>query len=123
MTLFILLFGLLTLLTGIIISVTPETVFGFLKTHYEKLSLQLFAVVIRMALGVFLIIQANTSKFPVTIEILGWISIMAGVFFAGIGRKNYKKIMLWALTVIKPVAQIGGIVAAAFGAFLIYAFA
>ena len=53
MTLFILLFGLLTLLTGIIISVTPETVFGFLKTHYEKLSLQLFAVVIRMALGTF----------------------------------------------------------------------
>jgi len=122
MTQFIILFGTLTLLTGLVIFINPDSIFSFLKKYYAKIELHIAAVVLRVILGIFLIVKADTSEFPIVIEVIGWISIIAGIFFAGIGRENFKSLMSWSLSIIKPMARIGGIIAAIFGAFLIYAF-
>ena len=55
-------------------------------------------------------------------EIVGWISIVAAIILAVIGRKNFNGIMSWALSLAKPVSRIGGVIVVCFGAFLIYAF-
>jgi hypothetical protein len=122
MTLFIILFGALTCLAGIVILVNPKTVFGFLRKNSDKIELHLFAVAIRLLLGVFLIYQSDASKYPFAIEIIGWLSIVAAVFFAVIGRCNFNKLMIWALSQVKTLGRVGGVIASAFGAFLIYAF-
>ena len=122
MTVLIIIFGALTLMAGIIIVINPEVIFGFLRNNLDKLELHILAVVVRLVLGVLLIYQSNLSKFPFVIEILGWTSIVAVVFIAAMGRRNFSRLVSWALSFVKPFGRVGGVFAAAFGAFLIYAF-
>jgi hypothetical protein len=122
MTVLIILFGALTLLAGIVIVIKPEVIFGFLRNNLNKMVLHILAVVIRLVLGALLIYQSDISKFPFVIEIIGWLSIVAAIFLSVMGRRNFNRLMLWALSLSKPFGRVGGILAVAFGAFLIYAF-
>lgn len=122
MTLLIIIFGALTLLAGIVIVISPEVIFGFLRNNLDKMVLHILAVVIRLVLGALLIYQSNISKFPFVIEVIGWLSIVAAIFLAVMGRRNFNRLMSWALSLSKPFGRVGGILAVAFGAFLIYAF-
>lgn len=118
----IILFGALTVLAGAVIIVNPESIFGFLRNHLDKLALHIVAVVVRLIIGILLISQSSLSKFPLTIELLGWLSIFAAVSLAVMGRQNFRRLMIWALSFLKPFGRVGGALAAAFGGFLIYAF-
>jgi hypothetical protein len=122
MTLLIIIFGALTLLAGIVIVINPEAIFGFLRNNLDKLVLHVLAVAVRLVIGILLIYQSNVSKFPFVIEIIGWLSIVAAIFLAVMGRRNFNRLMSWALSLSKPFGRVGGILAVAFGAFLIYAF-
>jgi hypothetical protein len=122
MTVLIIIFGALTLLAGIVIVINPEVIFGFLRNNLDKLVLHILAVVVRLVIGVLLIYQSNLSKFPSVIEIIGWLSIVAAIFLAVMGRRNFNRLMSWALSLSKPFGRVGGVLAVAFGAFLIYAF-
>jgi hypothetical protein len=121
MTVLIIIFGALTLLAGIVIVIKPEVIFGFLRNNLDKLALHILAVVIRLILGALLIYQSNISKFPFVIEVIGWLSIVAAILLAVMGRRNFNQLMSWALSLSKSYGRAGGILAIAFGAFLIYA--
>ncbi len=82
----IIIFGVLTLLAGIIIIINPEIIFGFLKGHLENLGLQILAIVARLVLGALLIYLSDASRFPLVIEMIGWLSIIAAISFAAIGQ-------------------------------------
>ncbi len=122
MTVVIIIFGALTLLAGIVILINPEVIFGFLRNKLDKLELHILAVVVRLVLGVVLIYQSSISKLPFVIEIVGWLSIVAAIVLTLMGRRNFNRLMSWALSFAKPIGRVGGVIAAAFGAFLIYAF-
>lgn len=122
MTILIVIFGVLILMSGIFILLNPEAIFGYLRNNSEKLELHILAVVVRVVLGVLLIYQSGESKYPFVIEIIGWLSIVAAIILAVIGRRNFSRLMSWALSFVKPLGRVGGVLAAAFGAFLIYAF-
>lgn len=122
MSLLIIIFGALTALAGILIVAEPKLIFGLLEKHSDKFSLHVLAVVVRVLLGALLIYYAAASRYPLVIEIIGWISIVAAVVLAAIGRANFKRLMSWALTQARPIARLGGVVAVIFGAFLVYAF-
>jgi hypothetical protein len=122
MTELIIIFGALTLLAGVVILINPEVIFGYLRSNLDKLVIHILAVVVRLIIGVLLINQSGLSKFPLVIEILGWLSIVAALSLAAMGRHNFHRLMSWALTFIKPYGRVGGVFAAAFGGFLIYAF-
>ncbi len=115
-------FGALTLLAGLVIIINPEIIFGILRNKLDKIELHIIAVALRFILGILLIYQSNVSKFPFVIEILGWLAIVAAIFFALMGRKNFICLITWALSLVKPYGRIGGIIAAVFGTFLVYAF-
>jgi len=122
MTILIILFGALTSLAGILIVINPETVFGILRKNLDKLELHILAVVVRLVLGALLIFQADASKYPVAIEVIGWLSVVAAISLSVIGRQRFRRLMSWALTLAKPLGRAGGVAAACFGVFLIYAF-
>ena len=122
MTKLIIIFGALSLLVGIVIVINPEVIFGSLRKNLDKPGVQILAVVVRLIIGALLISQSSLSKFPLAIEIIGWLSIVAAVFLAVIGRHNFNRIVSWALSLSNPYERIGGIIAATFGSFLIYAF-
>jgi hypothetical protein len=122
MTFFIVVFGALTFLAGIAILANPENVFGLLRKKIAKIEIQILAVAIRLVLGIFLVYQSGDSKYPFVIEIIGWLSVFAAVIFAVIGRSNFINLMSWALLRTNYLGRIGGLVASAFGGFLIHAF-
>ncbi|MBW2252864.1 MAG: hypothetical protein JRF60_20180 [Deltaproteobacteria bacterium] len=55
-------------------------------------------------------------------KLIGWLSIVAAIFLSVMGRRNFNRLMSWALSLSKPLGHVGGVLAVAFGAFLIYAF-
>jgi len=118
----IIVFGILTLLAGVVIIINPEIVFAFLKRYLKKLELQILAIVVRLLLGALLIYLAGVSKFPLVIEVIGWLSIITAITFAIIGRNNFKRLMSCAMSFQKPYGHFGGFIAICFGGFLIYAF-
>ena len=122
MTILIILFGLLTLLAGVIIVINPDIIFGYLRDNLDRPWLQLVAIIVRLVLGILLIHTAELSRFPLIIEMLGWLSIAAAVTFALIGRQRFLKLMAWAFSLLKPYGRIGGLLAIAFGGFLVYAY-
>jgi len=119
MTVLIIIFGALTLLAGIVIVINPEAIFGFLRNNPDKPILHILAIVVRLVIGVLLIHQSNVSKFPFVIEFIGWLSIVAAVFLAVMGRRNFNRLMSWALSLLKSFGRFGGVLAAAFGGLLI----
>jgi hypothetical protein len=122
MTALIVIFGAMILLAGVVIAINPEIVFGYLRNNPDRLTIHILAVVVRLLIGVLLVSQSSLSKFPLTVEFLGWFSIFAALFLAVMGRYNFQRLMCWALTFLKPFGSVGGVFAAAFGGFLIYAF-
>jgi hypothetical protein len=117
----IILFGIATIVAGIIIVINPATVFGLLRRKLESLGLHISAVVVRIILGAALIICAAESKYPTAILILGWISIVAAAVLGIMGRTKFKRLMSWALNVAPSFGRLGGLLAILFGGFLIHA--
>ena len=122
MTELIIIIGALIFLAGLVIVTRPELIFGYLRRHFDKPAIHVAAVVLRLVIGVLLINQSGLSKYPLVMEILGWLSIVAALFLAVIGRQNFLRLMTWALSLLNPYGRIGGIFASAFGAFLVHAF-
>lgn len=118
----IIVFGALVAVAGVIIIINPELIFGFLKQNIQKTSLHITAVVVRLLLGVLLISSADVSRFPLVVEVLGWLSIVAALVFAAVGRRNFIRLMSWALSLSQPLGRLGGVFASGFGGFLVYAF-
>jgi hypothetical protein len=119
-------FGVLIFIAGISLIVKADIIFKVLRDNSEQLWLYIGAVIVRLLFGILFINKANESKFPVVIEIIGWIAILAGIVFIVIGRKRFQRLMLWAFSLKesmwKPMGYIGGILAVCLGLFLIYAY-
>lgn len=115
-------FGIFMIVIGITLIANPVVLFNSLKDNADKLWLHISAVVVRLLLGVLLIYQASASKFPVTIEVIGWIAIVASLILTLIGRNKFKRLMSWALSLLTPYGRIGGVLTLSFGWLLIYAF-
>ena len=122
MTIIIIIFGSLILLAGALLLINPQTIFGFLRKNIENPVIQLFAILVRLVIGILLITQSNLSRYPSTIEIIGWILIIAGISLALIGPANFRQLMSWVLKKFVAFGQIAGVIAIAFGGFLVYAF-
>jgi hypothetical protein len=122
MTPIIVFFGLLIFLAGIIIVINPDTIFGVLRNNLEKVSLHVLAVGVRVVIGILLILSASASKYPTIIAILGWLSLVAAATLFVIGRRRFLRLMCWALSLPQPYSRISGLVAMAFGGFLVHAF-
>jgi len=115
------LFGTATIVTGIIIVINPESVFGLMRRKLGSLGLHILAVVVRIIIGVALIMCAAESKYPTAILILGWISIVAASVLGIMGRSNFRRLMSWALSLKPSLGRIGGFIAILLGSFLIHA--
>ncbi len=116
------LFAGLLLFAGVLLLRNPDSIFALLRNNIENSAIQVIAVLVRVIVGAQLISQSSLSRFPITIEALGWIFIIAGIFLAVIGRKRFRQLLSWVLTNSKPLGRLAGVAAIAFGGFLVYAF-
>jgi uncharacterized protein YjeT (DUF2065 family) len=122
MTLIIIIFASLVALAGLVLLVNPEILSRYLQKIKDSPVIHFLAVVVRLLLGYLLIHQSALSRFPRVIEVLGWIAIVAAIVLLFIGRRNFKRLMSWALTIAQRLGRVAGVFATAFGVFIIYAF-
>jgi len=117
----ILLFGFLILLLGAMMLVKPDPVFDLIRSNSESIGLHASAVVVRLILGIALITYAGVSKYPVAIQVLGWLLVTAAIILAAVGRSRFKSLITWALSLSSSFGRIAGFFAMLLGSFLIYA--
>ena len=114
--------GAVILVVGVVLMINPGGFIDNLQSNLQHAWLHVVAVVVRIVLGLLLISQAGLSRFPLIIEILGWISLAAAALLLLIGRENFQRFVSRVISLVTPYARAGGAVTAAFGAFLVYAF-
>ncbi|MCZ6468443.1 MAG: hypothetical protein O6499_02200 [Candidatus Dadabacteria bacterium] len=117
----ILLFGVLTSLGGVVLIIRPEFIFSILTKYGDLLSLQIFAVIVRILFGVALVIGASESKYPIVLQIFGWLLISAALVIGGIGRERFKKVVKWSVKLPTLIYRLASVLSILFGCFLIYA--
>ncbi len=80
----------------------------------------ILAVVMRLVLGTLLLMAADLLKYPVVINVLGWISIVAAVVILLMGPERLEKLIGWWMARSDALLRVGTLFAAVFGAFLVY---
>ncbi|MCA9229137.1 MAG: hypothetical protein KDA57_00685 [Planctomycetales bacterium] len=116
-------FGVLILMLGVVIVVKPEYLFDMFRKYADSFRFQVLAVLTRLALGGALLMAADESKFPIALQVIGGISILAAIVFALMSRVRFKRLLRWALGFAPSFTRIAGVVATLLGGFLVYAVA
>ena len=116
------LFAVLMLLAGISLLVKPEWIFDWLESSHQNMSMYVFAIGVRLVLGILFVRAAAESKYPAVLKVLGYLFIIAAVAFIVIGHESFKNLVGNVVLDMRSFARIGGLLAVAFGAFLVYAF-
>jgi len=122
MKLVVKLFGILMLFSGILLIVKPDIIFGFMENNMESTSLYIFAIVVRLALGIIFIVAAKASKHPGVIKFLGYLFMAAASLLIFMGQENFQHFINSVIPYIRPFTALIGLLSMAFGGFLIYVF-
>ncbi len=65
----------------------------------------------QMRLGVTLIFCSAQSKFPIALQVISWLSLVAAIILALIGRQRFKALITWAVNIAPFYHHIGGFIA------------
>ena len=115
-------FGMAMAVAGVSIVINPELIFGYLRRNSDSPGVHLLAILVRLVLGVLLVVYAGASRYPLIMEILGWLSLTAAIVLGLIGRRRFIGLMSWALGFTGAMGRVAGLFAVAFGGFLVYAY-
>ena len=110
------------LLSGISLLIKPEIIFGWIENNMENTSLYIFAIVVRLVLGILFIVAARESKYPGVIKFFGYLFIIAAIILIFLGQESFHDFITSVIPDVRPFAPVAGLLSIAFGGFLIYAF-
>jgi len=121
MNYFIILFGLFIVVIAFVMLIKPALFNDSMRRFTGTASMYILAIAIRLGIGIVLLIYANQSSFPLTLQIIGGISILAGVILAVISRVRFEELITWMLDRFAQYTRVAALIALLFGVFLIYA--
>jgi len=121
MTYIILLFGIFLIFAGAVLIVSPDYIINHFKKYGDSFSLHFFAVLIRVILGIVFLIVASGSKYPLILQIFGWLAISAALVLSLIGREKFKSLIKWTIKISPLFQRSMGFFAIILGCFFIYA--
>ena len=110
------------LLAGISLLINPEILIGWIEKNMETTSLYISAIAVRLVFGILFILAAKESKYPTVIKFLGYLFIIAAIIFIFIGQESFQDFISLFFPDVRPYASLSGLLAIAFGGFIIYAF-
>ena len=117
----IVLFGLAIVATAAVMLIRPVLVIDLMRQFAGAVWLHVTAVGVRLVLGIVLITYADQSRFPLTLQFLGGLAIVAAIILALIPRSRFADLIEWVFARFAAYARVAGLVAMLFGGFLIYA--
>ena len=107
-------FGVFITAAGMAMLIRPALVIGMIHAHGERVWFYALAIGIRAVLGLVLIQQAAYSKFPLVISVLGWISLLAALSLAMLGRRRFTRLIYGIISRVGSLAPVGGLLAVLF---------
>ncbi|MBL4888461.1 MAG: hypothetical protein JKX97_00395 [Candidatus Lindowbacteria bacterium] len=117
------LYGSLLIAGGLMLAIKPGYFVGPLKSHIEEFSLYILAIGLRLLFGVVLVFAAESSKFPVILSVIGYITLLAAAILVVMGHTRFKSLMAWALDRAMKHGWASGLFTLLLGVFIIYAVA
>jgi len=117
MTKIVALIGVLIVLIGLVGFVQPARFRSLIMTT-ESQARFVFAIVIRLALGVLLWWLADELRHPHVMRILAVISVVAAFAVLIMGRERLDKLINWWLSRPDGLLRVSTMLAAVFGAYL-----
>ncbi len=117
----IVLFGLAMVVMAAVMLIRPALVIDLMRQFAGAVWLHVTAVGVRLVLGIVLITYADQSRFPLTLQFLGSLAIVAAVTLAVIPRSRFPKLIDWVVERFAAYARVAALGAGLFGGFLIYA--
>ena len=119
MKLFIVLIGALICLAGLVILIAPEK-FKSVMNNWTGQPRFLFAVIVRIVFGAILLAEAANLKYPLAMQIIGAISLVAAIAILLIGQDRLDRFIAYWMRLSDKLLRFWSLFALAFGAFLIY---
>ena len=116
----VLFFGVFMIVAGIILFIDDNIVLGYIESNMESSWLYFFAIVMRLILGAALLKTAKMSRHPLAFMVIGGIALAAALIFLVIGHEQFQQMMATLVPYFEDTGKWSGLVALAFGAFLIY---
>lgn len=123
LTALIVIFGALTLLTGIVITIYPEAALTSVLVDFDKVKFHILSAAVRLVLGIVLITQASESAFPIIVQTIGCFCLAIAFSLTVMGRRNFDILITKVSQALIRFGRLVGAFTIVFGAFLIYAFA
>ena len=117
----VLLFGVFILLGSVTLIVNPKYIFGIFTKYGETLSIHIFAIIVRIILGIALVIAAADSKYPIALQILGWLTLIVVLVLSAIGRERFKSLIKWSMGINPSIQRVMGLFGILFGSLLFHA--
>ena len=117
----VLLFGVLILLGSVTLIVNPKYILGIFANYGDTPGLHIFAIIVRIILGIALVIAAADSKYPITLQILGWLTLIVVFVLSAMGRERFKSLIKWSLGINPSIQRMMGFFGILFGSLLFHA--
>ena len=118
---FILAFAIFAIVSGLIIVIKPALIFDWLIRNQAEVWLYVAAIGVRAALGIALILVSEESRFPLLMQMLGAVTVLAALSFLVMGRSRFTVLMDRTFALVPKFGRLAGLVAILFGTFVGYA--
>ncbi len=113
--------GMMIVGIGLVGLVYPSGLIRLVQVAWRTPWGMFLAVAFRLLMGVVLLLAAPESRFPLTLKILGAITVAAAVALPFVGYARISRMITWWNERRPGVIRGWAVVAIAFGGFLIYA--
>ena len=114
------LLGVFVLLVGVWGVLAPSRMVDFVERFGTKGGL-IFAVAIRVIIGLALWFAAPSSRAPLLLQVLGVLAIVAAVALPLMGLERFKALLLWWTKLSPATQRLNSLLAVAFGAAILWA--
>ena len=112
--------GVVMVAIGVLGVVQPRRLVDFV-TYFRRPTRFRIAILVRLVLGIVLLIAAHSCRWPVVVQVVGVISILAALVILACGQKRLDTFIAWWVTRPPAVMRVSALFALAFGALLFYA--
>lgn len=114
--------GILFILIGLSFLFAPTFVLDWLEANNSSTAVYASAIIARLVLGGLLVLAAKDSRFPILIQIFGYLLIVVALVFVVIGQQSFQQLITSIIPAVKPYARFTGLLVITFGGFFVYAF-
>ncbi len=113
--------GVLIVAISLVMVARPEVWARFIVRFSRMPYMHLLEILIRVGFGILFLRYADDTKFPLTIEIMGYVLLAVGVGLILTPPSSHRRFAVWSVEKFSKYFRRAGLVSLAFGMFVIYA--